>query len=613
VSYSAYNLETIKTISGTLSITLFADTALGDLTAHIPTSNIESIDSVNENVEDKTGVIELNTMDVTIKETYSETYPEGFWYNLINSSVELEAAMPELRFYLDTGAGNTYLFWGRIDPMTARFPEKALTASKNIRLVSFTLIAAVTRLKDVSWASLLSDLKTSRGVTENPTGTPTGLGVTFAGTPGSTTYKYRVAARDANGEYLWSSEATVTNSVPVLNATGDHNILTWTGVALATEYAIYRTYVGGGSLAVGFIGLKGSGGSGTITFNDTGFSGDGVATQSRLSARIFITPMDFFRVALSLAFDQGYVSPSVTYPNEDIRCKIGATPYTLEETYLLLWKNYQTPYDPHAVTLPEMAYAEYFNSDKDQYFGSTYGNVLNATGAIAKNFGFYPRYRYDISGVLHVVDLLTRGRFGSLVTMDGGVMEPSEQDSDTNLSPKTIRAKRSQDKTEAYTPGANDKSRNYPIDDAEYELDQVLPFYIQELFDSTATPTYDYGNDFEQLFAITISGGKTTATRMDGAEYYDYGTLSYVAASGITPLAEAWVKYFRALTHRKRKIFRRRYSAITGTIGGTSSHENLTVLRRTEINDGLSVKTFYATEVRKNLRDKTVEITWVQQ
>lgn len=68
--------------------------------------------------------------------------------------------------------------------------------------------------------------------------TPENLQVTPQGTPGSTTYSYRVSAINAKGETLACAKVTITNGAATLNET-DYNRLTWDAVTGAAGYRVY--------------------------------------------------------------------------------------------------------------------------------------------------------------------------------------------------------------------------------------------------------------------------------------------------------------------------------------------------------------------------------------
>lgn len=94
-----------------------------------------------------------------------------------------------------------------------------------------------------------------------PTPIPADLTVTPTGSAGSTTYGYRVSAVTAAGTSIVCAEVTTTTGNATLSAT-NYNALTWTAIAGATEYKVYRT-TGGATQ-----GLLGS--ASTNAYDDTG-------------------------------------------------------------------------------------------------------------------------------------------------------------------------------------------------------------------------------------------------------------------------------------------------------------------------------------------------------
>lgn len=109
---------------------------------------------------------------------------------------------------------------------------------------------------------------------------PTGLGLVVSGTPGATTYGYRVAAVDATGMSLACDEVTVTNGPAVLNGT-DFITASWTAVTDATSYRVYRT-TGGGTQ--GLIGTPTA-----LTLADTGLTAT-TAVPQQATAETTVPP-----------------------------------------------------------------------------------------------------------------------------------------------------------------------------------------------------------------------------------------------------------------------------------------------------------------------------------
>jgi len=59
-----------------------------------------------------------------------------------------------------------------------------------------------------------------------------------------------------------------------------------------------------------------------------------------------------------------------------------------------------------------------------------------------------------------------------------------------------------------------------------------------------------------------------------------------------------------------KRGYERRYSSVKATKDGTSSIDSIHILDRATINDGVQDRTFYATEVRKNLFTNEMFVRW---
>lgn len=121
-------------------------------------------------------------------------------------------------------------------------------------------------------ATLLSSLETQarRHLLEPAAlASPGSITVTPQGTSGAATWTYKLVAINATG----TTEAGAASSTATGNATLDgtnYNRLTWTAVANATGYWIYRTASGGSPATTGRIVVLGA----VTTYDDQGAAGD---------------------------------------------------------------------------------------------------------------------------------------------------------------------------------------------------------------------------------------------------------------------------------------------------------------------------------------------------
>lgn len=89
-----------------------------------------------------------------------------------------------------------------------------------------------------------SDSPEKGGLTIHPIDTPDAPTVTPQGTPGSTSWGYKITAFSESGETLASTEGTTSTGAATLNDT-NYNRITWDEVTGAAKYAIYRSTAGG--------------------------------------------------------------------------------------------------------------------------------------------------------------------------------------------------------------------------------------------------------------------------------------------------------------------------------------------------------------------------------
>jgi hypothetical protein len=99
-------------------------------------------------------------------------------------------------------------------------------------------------------------------------GSPEDLTITQGGTPGTTSYTYRVTAYTSDGESIACTAVASATGNATLSAV-NYNTLTWTAVTGATGYYIYRTVSAGTPSTTGYIGTTTD-----ETYDDDGDAGD---------------------------------------------------------------------------------------------------------------------------------------------------------------------------------------------------------------------------------------------------------------------------------------------------------------------------------------------------
>lgn len=121
-------------------------------------------------------------------------------------------------------------------------------------------------------ATLLSAIETlARFRLQEPAtlSTPGAITITNEGTPGTTTWRYRLVAITASGTTEGGALSATLTGAATLNGT-DYNHLAWTAVTGAIGYWIYRMTAGVSPSTVGRIAVLGA----VTVFDDTGLAGD---------------------------------------------------------------------------------------------------------------------------------------------------------------------------------------------------------------------------------------------------------------------------------------------------------------------------------------------------
>jgi hypothetical protein len=112
--------------------------------------------------------------------------------------------------------------------------------------------------------------------------TPSAPTVTPQGTPGSTTWGYKVTAFSEAGETLASTEGQTTSGAATLTGT-NFNRVTWSAVPGATKYGIYRSTAGGTPSSTGKITETKE-----LQFDDTGQAASGSEPSEDRSGAVII-------------------------------------------------------------------------------------------------------------------------------------------------------------------------------------------------------------------------------------------------------------------------------------------------------------------------------------
>ena len=179
----------------------------------------------------------------------------------------------------DTGAlGGIYINPG--DSSTSMQEIHAYSGSlKGLRLKAETTAASQAGFGQLdilestaAQIAIAGTLRNTGGLTVMGLGTIAAPTVVAQGTTGATTWGYKITARTQVGETLPSTETQIANGNATLSGS-DFNRITWTWVAGAKDYQIYRTTAGGTPNTTGLIGTVSTSGTvGSGQLDDTGLS-----------------------------------------------------------------------------------------------------------------------------------------------------------------------------------------------------------------------------------------------------------------------------------------------------------------------------------------------------
>ncbi len=576
-----YTLETIVLPSGTLTVKLWH----GNSSLVVPSGGfILSLGEFTERVDILIGALELPSVQVRCLDICNSTYTRGFLYYCFAESRSTYTDVPQLHFILNEGAGDTSLFWGRIDIPSVQFTEVSTITTKE-KFVEFQVVDVLQAARYISWGTLITEMKALAEDNEALDSRPV-LTLSNGGASGTTHYTYRVAARTAAGEQLWGDAVEITNGPESLNQT-DHILIEWDAITGATEYAVYRTATTS-TLNLGYIGKVAAP---WVSFQDSGLGGDDSNAQSKYSAWKYVSLKKIMAEILYLASGGSYNADTAVFANNDIRYDelFGAN------LYVLLWYNTGT------LDSPVMGYTPFFDStDLTVYSGLGGRTVLNWFGDFCRGLLGIPKHYYSITNARHEIELLTRGRVGANYLTMGDVIssEVSTQQYQTLDRVRAYRVVEEEDYYELnlmHTPGV---------------AQNVLEVPLQFLFQSDPAI-----NSYEKYYVVnSTSGLGNIFAPVAKVEYYDYTTMAWVEPTATVETQEAVCQYYANLGRtREKRTIRRRYATVKAATTGAAAQTNLRLCQRTQISDGAATKTFYAHEITKDIVNDTSEVLWIEQ
>lgn len=270
-------------------------------------------------------------------------------------------------------------------------------------------------------------------------------------------------------------------------------------------------------------------------------------------------------------------------------------------TFTYTWSELYIPFS--ALTIRRGAVAEFTESFSDAF------EILKE---VCKAFGFVPNFYYNLTDSKWKLALSTRGSTysGSPVTMPVSSRSDNLVNVDQTVTAvlvtngnkfadagtNTAWVKKGIFHVATYFQGYWNYAPIPPMFSPEISLD--LMFGIMSVFSPAGA--FDFllfgydGVDFKKITKITVY-------RYDISSTEDVISLEH---------ALCLLLYYRF--NRSRKGFEREYPSMSATLSGVTSHENLHLLSCTSIDDRVSAKTYYATDVSQDLFANTASIKWAQ-
>jgi hypothetical protein len=250
------------------------------------------------------------------------------------------------------------------------------------------------------------------------------------------------------------------------------------------------------------------------------------------------------------------------------------------------------------------AYCGWFGSDiaDTTNYSASFSNAWNLLKHICAEFGVIPRYWYgDINGLIdptptnnkHRITFNTRGKSGNVVTPSGKLME-------STLIPET--SKKAQ-RLRVWGAFPTDESWFY---DGTLTYETTAETWRQ--FDKEIELDFDTSQTlYSSLFQ---SDGAGNCFSITDVQYWDYSTGAVVSVDNF---ARAVAQYYFARYSPKKLEYDRKYSSIKANNGSTDSQRWMQNLNQHSINDGLTARNVYATEIHKDLLNNTVQVFWIEQ
>lgn len=221
-----------------------------------------------------------------------------------------------------------------------------------------------------------------------------------------------------------------------------------------------------------------------------------------------------------------------------------------------------------------------------------------------KEFGLVPRHTYNVSTGRHQLQLLTRGRSFSPLTLT----TPYK----SSFTPAAYPTMSVLSKTRADFANSATEDVFYMSDGAGFAGQvpdnlttdfNITCFFRLRAAENTGSSTYT-----EQRSIMLPDGGALQSGSTD-FRFWNYTSGAFDSNTD-TPVKPRTLEYFYNRFGFAKRAYVREYPSLRSDNGVTNSQENTHCLMATTINDGLTDRDYYAVEVTKRIQENTCSITW---
>ena len=148
----------MQVAAGLLKAMLYYDDTTVISSLHIPdlSTCLISAGEFIERLEDSALVFQHGEVTLTLKDDYSN-YVAGVWYKILHGSET------QIRFYLDEGDGDTFLFWGYMNSFSTNVEEKYIrnpgSSGVYVRVLSVKMSSLLKKVLDQTVESFITTLQ----------------------------------------------------------------------------------------------------------------------------------------------------------------------------------------------------------------------------------------------------------------------------------------------------------------------------------------------------------------------------------------------------------------------------------------------------------------------